>query len=188
MTGAALAFDGVPGLLCPTPEAAEKLKGGQLVVSGFRVNGPIQARIRKVMAQFQPKDFEFVWSYPVLNGNKISNPMQECLLFGAMDLCIPSPARRRSRFWMDPVLCSAPIRGAETKKRSDWRNGIYSGVISPFSAVSLAGLAEVPLTLNPLYRNRAIINRALIAAFYHLVQLQGDGISGRGICGATTIP
>lgn len=180
MTGAALAFDGVPGLLCPTPEAAEKLKGGQLVVSGFRVNGPIQARIRKVMAQFQPKDFEFVWSYPVLNGNKISNPMQECLLFGAYGPLhsLSGASKKQILDGSSPLFGSNP--GSGNKKRSDWRNGIYSGVISPFSAVSLAGLAEVPLTLNPLYRNRAIINRALIAAFYHLVQLQGDGILREG--------
>lgn len=82
MKGAALAFDGVPGLLCPTPEAALKLKGGQVKASGFLLNGPIQANVRNVMAEFKPDDFQFTLKYPPYEPQKIRNPQLECLLFG----------------------------------------------------------------------------------------------------------
>lgn len=180
MKGAALAFDGVPGLLCPTPEAALKLKGGQVKASGFFLNGPIQANVRKVMAEFKPDDFQFTLKYPPYEPQKIRNPQLECLLFGRY-----GPLGTLVSASEKQILdSSSPFFGANTKldnkNLKDWRKGIYGGVISPFSAESLAAAAETPLSLNPLYRNRAIINRSLIAAFYHLVQLQGDGILREG--------
>lgn len=180
MKGAALAVDGVPGLLCPTPEAAVKLRGGQVRASGFMVNGPIQARVRNVMEKLKPQDFAFTLKFPKYEPEKIRNPQLECLLFGKY-----GPLNTLVSASQKQILDSdSPFFGANTKPDNknlkDWRKGIYGGVISPFSAESLAAAAETPLSLNAVYKNRAVINRALIAAFYHFVQLQGDGILREG--------
>ncbi|MFA6294281.1 MAG: hypothetical protein WC637_20990, partial [Victivallales bacterium] len=42
-------IDGVPGLLCPSPEIARDLKGGIIVSGGMNTAGPLQARARNWM-------------------------------------------------------------------------------------------------------------------------------------------
>ncbi len=55
--GFSLCFDGFPSLLCPSPEAALKLKGGLVKVEERYFEGPLQARAWQYIRNFKPEDF-----------------------------------------------------------------------------------------------------------------------------------
>lgn len=179
--GKAIVFDGVPGLLCPTPEAAEKLRGGTIMADGILTAGPLQARARKISARFKPSDFDVNLQFPATIPDSLSNPRRECLFFGKYAL-LNSFASASSAQICDPA---SPWFGANADpekhdKLVDWQSGLHGSVLSPFDASALAAGAVLPGRLNPLHDNQAVIRRAQISAFYHLISLQGDDIMREG--------
>lgn len=124
MSGKAFAIDGMPGLLCPTPEAAAKLKGGLVEESGALVAGPLQARARRLVAGFKPEDFELNLDFPGKVPAGLENPQLEAVLYGkygasgmlipASRLQITDPASR----WCGALI--APEKRGELSERNNF--------------------------------------------------------------------
>lgn len=182
--GVAFIMDGIPALLCPTPQAARKLAGGTVEAADFLLAGPLQARVRKWMASRKPADFEPGVTMPTTVPDKIDDPMRECLMFGKY-APLSTIGNEFEHQILDP---NDPYMGA-TKTvaiRPDgtppinWQAFLHGGVRSFGNASGLAAIATTKTQLNVYYDNPAIINRAILSSFYHFASMQGDDLMREG--------
>ncbi len=178
MDNMALAFDGLPGLLCPTPAAAEKLQGGIVKSAGLYVQGPYQKRVREATVKFKKSDFDFKLEFPKNAPSNLEYPQLEALLFGKY-----GPLAGLASAAAKQILDSGnPFYGANPDKKLleseyNWQSMLqYNAAGTYFAPASLGSAIEIPTRTNPAYKNAALRNRAIIAAFYTFTVLGGDDI------------
>ncbi len=171
----AIAFDGVPGLLCPTKEAASELKGGTVKAGGLLTAGPLQARARNLMLKINPADLKVDLKFAKDVSDDLSNPILEGLLYGkyAPISSLKSALSKQDLNPNSPFYGAFPVSGG--KKQSSWNNFQYR-LLSPFDASGLASIYVLKTKLNPGYGNKAIFERTILSALYHIASLQGDDI------------
>ena len=161
--GGGVAFDGVPGLICPTKEAAEELKGGTVKVSnGFCFAGPLQASIYERMVELsETRNFDASLEWPTSIPEN-ADLMKEVLFVGKY----------------------SPISDIELRFDNqifDKNNPYFGQIIADdgtrwSSAGGLATAATQSGELNPAYQNEAVINRAVLNGLSEILYTQGDGI------------
>lgn len=176
----ALVIEGTPGLLCPTREAAEKLRGGTVESHGLLVAGPLQARARNWMHAQLPHisptiDLRFPQEIP----ENLENMEIHALAFGKYgplsNLDGMVAAQNRNLQPDNPFLGSF----LETTKRdfaNNWSLFRPGRWVPFFDSASLAAAATFDSPMNPAFKHPQIVSRATLAAFYHIASLQGDDL------------
>ncbi len=168
----AIAFDGIPGLLCPTPDAARVLKGGTVEADGLLLAGPLQARIRKQMLKLVSQGLDVNLTFAEKIPDDLQNPRLEALMFGKY-----SPLSGLKDALANQVIDpSSPYLGAVKVKPDaiDWQTFLHESCTSPFDSECLTNAVSVKTRLNAAYGNPALVRRAALAAFFHFVSMQGD--------------
>ncbi|MBB6673816.1 hypothetical protein [Cohnella nanjingensis] len=180
-SGEALVFDGVPALLTPTKEAALALKGGTVEADGLLVAGPVQAKVRNAMKALQQEDLTVNLTFPTEVPADLENPIVEALNYGKYGFLMGmKPALDRQTMNADSPYYGAILDVDPNNKPNpipeplSWETFLHPAILSPWDAENLATAVATPGTLNPAYGNRALANRAALAAMYHLVSTQGD--------------
>ena len=167
--GGAIAIDGVPGLLCPTEEAAKRLKGGTVEQDGFVLAGPMQARARREMVRIAKEhdlnvDVTFLEEIP--EGADVYT--------GAMLYCKQSPLSSIGYSLDDQVLdVNDHYFGRVIRHLDDDSIDIQS---NRYSTNGFANAVSIKSELNPYYKNPAMIQRAILSGLSYLVFVQGDDI------------
>ncbi len=182
MTNKALAFDGLPGLLCPTPEAAQKLNGNIFKAAGLYVAGPFQKRVREATVKFKKSDFDFKLEFMKNIPENLENPQLEALPFGKYGP-LGALASAAANQVLDPNNLYYGGNPSEKLLESaeNWQDMLrYGSGGTTFSAGSLASAIETPTKTNPAYKNKELINRAIIAALFNFTALSGDDILREG--------
>ena len=172
-TSTALAFDGIPGLLCPDAAAAADLAGGTVTVAGRTVDGPLQARARAWMVKAVKTDLEphlvFPSSVPPLR-----HPLADLQLYGAYG---PLSGLR--------AVCATQILDPNSVNFGSLGDGgddhsLNGPNRTPFDAIGLASAIAADPEVNPAHGNPALVKRATLMAFYHLAGMQGDDLLREG--------
>ncbi len=177
--GDAIAFDGVPGLLCPTEKAALILKGGTVEASGLITAGPLQARARKVMTAMKPADLKVQLNFPANIPADLKTPRLEALFYGKYGVLSSIDSTLAGQV-LDPA---SPFYGANcdpATRKVRWDSFLNGGVLSPFDASGIASAVALPGKMNPGYNNQQLLNRGILSAFYHIASMQGDDILREG--------
>ncbi|MBD2844551.1 hypothetical protein IDH44_05070 [Paenibacillus sp. IB182496] len=177
----AIVFDGVPGLLTPSPAAALALKGGTAEADGLLVAGPLQARVREAMVDLATEplavNLDFFDEVP----DDLEHPILEALHYGKYGFIMGS-ASPLSRQVLDP---SNPYYGAITPWDPDnpgqprplpptWESSLYPKIFSTWDPLNMAAAVSIPGELNPAYDHEGLRNRATLGALHRLVMMQGD--------------
>lgn len=176
--GKGLAIDGMPGLLCPTPEAAMRLKGGLIEVGDTVVCGPLQARARKYQLKMKPEDFKVDLVFPEKAPVNLKDPQLNALLFGKYGgglSCVASFCDRQLTD-VSKRQCGTWIAPEKRKNLSNRRKFLKYSVPAIFTAKNIAMLITAPLELNIAYKNKGLLNRAILADFAKIVMMQGDDL------------
>lgn len=173
---AIIAVDGVPGLLCPTPEAARALQGDTRVVAGMTVAGPLQARARAWMVAQRAHDLsvELQFPDPALI-DTVADPRREALLYGRY-APLSTLASGLAAQVLDPLDPAYGSLGAADPAVESWQNFLYPGVRSPFAAAAMATAVAAEGALNPAHAHAGLTRRAALAGLYHVVASQGDDL------------
>ena len=187
--GGGVAIDGMPGLLCPTPEAAMRLKGGLIPVGGSLLGGPLPARARIYELKFKPEDFVVDLKYPVRAPADLRHPQTECLLFGKYG-SLGMLVRGCREQLTDPSKLQAGCLIPPEKRGtlSNRRNFLENRLGAYFAAAALSGTVTIPAEMNVAYQNKGLINRAVLAAFSNVVLMQGDDLLREGDFRRTNYP
>lgn len=178
-SGDSIAFDGVPGLLCPSKQAALALKGGTVKASGLITAGPLQARARKVMTALTPADLKVKLNFPAKVPGDLKNPRLEALMYGKYGVLSSIDSTMANQV----IDSASPFYGANcdpATRKVSWDCFLHEGVLSPFDASGIAGTVALPGKMNPGYDNPQLLNRAILAAFYHIASMQGDDVLREG--------
>ncbi|MDF2926338.1 MAG: hypothetical protein K0R57_5252 [Paenibacillaceae bacterium] len=180
-TTEALVFDGIPGLLTPTREAALALQGGTVEAEGLLVAGPTQAKIRQAMTALDEEELEVSLEFPAELPANLENPIVEALNYGKYGFLMgmKAPLQRQNLNPESPYY--GVILGVDPENRpnpvaepASWENFLHPAILSPWDALNLASAVATPGELNPAYGHTGLANRAALAAMYHLVSTQGD--------------
>ena len=176
--GKGLAIDGMPGLLCPTPEAAMKLKGGLIEVGDIVVCGPLQARARRYQLKMKPEDFKVDLKFPEKAPANLKDPQLNALLFGKYGAGLSSVADSCEKQLTDTsrIQCGSQISPEKRKTLSNRRSFLKNQISNMFHARNIAMLITTPLELNITYGNKGLLNRAILADFSKIVKMQGDDL------------
>jgi hypothetical protein len=180
--GQSIAFDGVPGLLTPTPAAALALKGGTIEADGgLLVQGPVQAQAREVMYAMRNAGFEVNLDWDGLEVSDSINPQLDALLYGAYGVL----SNLKTGLAFQNLDAESPYFGAFPNSpdplesfdtRRSWESFLYGPRLSIHEPSTLSTAASADLPLNPAYDNEALINRAVIGSLFHIAQMQGDDL------------
>ena len=174
-------IDGIPGLICPTKEAAETLKGGWIKLGselgGVTVQGPLQKRAREeILRLINTKNLKFTYEKPEALPSTLKNPMAEAQLFGQYGIVSGIGAAVDNQI-LDPqnpylgITDGEPIEVPEL----NWQHGHFKEM-NGFAGVanSMANMTVLDLELNHLKGNDALIQRAAIALLGMATQLSED--------------
>ena len=176
-------FDGVPGLLCPTVDAARELKGGVVEAGGLLTAGPLQARARRWMLEQSAKDLRVNVELPAHLPADLQNPVAEAQIFGKYGLVSGLTGfleEGQNTDASDPYYGSTYHSAEHDRPRPSWDSYQYGGVLAPFTAEKLAAAVRTETRLNPYAGNDAMMRRAALAGFYHFASLQGDDLLREG--------
>ncbi|EIP97635.1 hypothetical protein OpiT1DRAFT_02082 [Opitutaceae bacterium TAV1] len=192
--GGAIVVEGAPGLLCPTPAAALRLRGGTVESHGVLTAGPLQARARDWMVANAPKvDRQLSITFPSPGSlpADLPDPQLQALMFGkygfANTLAHTIKLQNAHLDPADPFLGSFrtenPPRGTPDWTRF-WMpvNGVN------FPPAALAAAVTFPSPLNAARRNEDLIRRATLGAFANFMSMQGDDILREGSLEKTRYP
>ncbi|MFA6290813.1 MAG: hypothetical protein WC637_03475 [Victivallales bacterium] len=172
-------IDGVPGLLCPSPEIARDLKGGIIVSGGMNTAGPLQARARNWMLSCSEKDLEVkAAALSSWSPDKIANPMSEAQLCGCI-VKLPEALKNQNLDKSDPFY------GSPSKKNPDqmsWEAFHYC-LLGPWDTAFFAVPAAIESPINPYFKNKALVRRVTLSAFSKISSLQGDELFREGFLG-----
>jgi hypothetical protein len=174
-----IAIDGAPGLLCPSAEAAEVLKGGTVEAEGILCAGPLQARARRWMLKQAGKNYDPKLVFPTDLPTHIVQPRVEALVFGkygplaAMKASLACQVLDPASPWFGAFL---PAPKAGEAPRPSWDGFLWGPVVSPFDAGNIANAVRFEGRLNPARGNEALTRRALLAALFHVVQMSGEDL------------
>ncbi|MCK6490517.1 MAG: hypothetical protein L6R48_19845 [Planctomycetes bacterium] len=162
--GLAVMVVGAPGLLCPSPEAARRLRGGTVTAGGRVHASPLVARLRAWIAAQTPADLQVPpLALPTTAPADLADAQREAQLFGKYGLL----------GGVDAVLAADP---------AGLRSGSFNG-IGNWTASGLAILAAFPARLNPLHGNPAVVRRAALEAF----RLAADRLDGADLLAETDL-
>ncbi|HEY3379206.1 MAG TPA: LamG-like jellyroll fold domain-containing protein, partial [Armatimonadota bacterium] len=176
--GYGMAFDGVPGLLCPSVAAANALQGGAIDnCDGLLVAGPLQRRARAWMYARRNDNFSFSFAQQS-SQSAVDNVQLEVLPYGKYG-ALPS---LESALGAQNLTASSPFFGAINVPATptDWQSFLHGAQLSLFDASGLLGLYVTPGTWNFGYQNDALRKRAMLSAQYHLVSMQADDLLREG--------
>lgn len=180
---AVILFNGVPGLLCPSAEAAERLKGGTFEAEGLLVQGPLQKRAREEMIRLSQESTDVNLIFEQKAPFFLKNPQLESLLFGIYGglSTLQNGLQEQMLNPDSPYFGAFPDNSSDIlAERESWESFRYKGRNNLGEAEALANMAVINNELNPAYDNRALIVRSALAAFYHFVSMQGDDIIREG--------
>lgn len=166
----AIAIDGIPGLLCPSREAALALRGGTVDADGVTVAGPLQARLRQAMLRLGT-ELDINPDYPA-NAGTAANPQLEVLAYGQYSV-------------LSSLDC---LQKSQRLDSGDPRYGQIVDADGNRAVNLLAGPAVTPGALNPVYQNTALIKRAILNSMSELVWMQGDDLCRTGDLRSTAYP
>lgn len=177
-TGAGLsfAFDGVPGLLCPTERAARRLKGGTDEVGGVTVFGPLQACARRAMLAYRGRDLTVRLEFPKIVPTDLKDPMREALFYGkyaplsGLDAAL---AVQCLDFDSSALGSQLDVRKGDY---TDWSTGAYWVLGGIQATLGLANTWTIPGRMNPAFENEALKMRTVLSALYHVNRMQGDDL------------
>jgi len=180
VSGQSIAFDGVPGLLAPTREAALALMGGTVEsADGLLAQGPVQAKAREVMYGMKDADFQVNLNWDGLEVTDSVYPQLDSQLYGAYGVL----SNLKFGLSLQNLDAESPYFGAfpdppnnldSFQTRLSWESFLYGGRLSIHEPSTLSTAASTDLPLNPAYNNQALINRAVIGSLFHIAQMQGD--------------
>jgi hypothetical protein len=194
----AIVVEGAPGLLCPTPAAALRLRGGTVESHGVLTAGPLQARARDWMVKNAPKiDRNLSITFPSPDAlpadlpASLPDPQLQALMFGkygfANTLAHTIKLQNAHLDPADPFLGSFRA-GNPPHGTPDWTrfwmpvNGVN------FPPAALAAAVTFPSPLNAARHNEDLIRRATLGAFANLMSMQGDDILREGSLEKTRYP
>ncbi len=177
-------FEGAPGLLCPSEKAAARLQGGTILCEGVPVAGPLQARARRWMLAHRGVEREPAIAWPQEVPADLVSPQLEVLLFGKYGgLNGLNNAIKEQNATLDPANPYFGIPWPTGLKAGDenqdsWVNFLpYSGgFVSLYDSTNFAVLYSYKARLNPAYHHENILQRAILAGFFHIATLQGDDL------------
>ncbi|MDR0405846.1 MAG: hypothetical protein LBH54_03505, partial [Clostridiales bacterium] len=170
-----LTIDGVPGLLCPTEQAARALRGGTAARDGFVFAGALQARLYTAMRQLAAGDLAVNLTFPTVNDiswDTITDPRREALFYG----------RNGILSGLDAIL-SAQITDAEHPR---FGQVVTAGGDRAVNA--LAAAVTQPGALNPAYGNAALARRAILNSMSELLWISGEDLPRTSDLRFTTYP
>ncbi|RRJ97510.1 hypothetical protein Ga0100231_003005 [Opitutaceae bacterium TAV4] len=195
----AIVIEGAPGLLCPTPEAALRLRGGTVESHGVLTAGPLQARARDWMVANAPKidrNLAATLKFPApdaIPDDVKQNPRLHSLMFGkyafANTLANTLKLQNTRLDPTDPFFGTwrtpdqNPALGAP-----DWRNFWPPFATTNFQPSALAAAITFDSTLNAARHHPDLIRRATLGAFTNLASLQGDDLIREGSLERTRYP
>ncbi|MBC2602734.1 hypothetical protein [Puniceicoccus vermicola] len=174
-----LFFEGVPGLICPTPEAAERLKGGLVESHGIWVGGPLQARARDWMVRQSGEIGNPNLDFSEIDPEALEEPRWDALAYGKYgpinNLGGILEAQNRN---LDP---SSPWYGISApdgylEGEPTWQNFRYTKRLAWMDASAIASAVAFDSEGNPAYGNEELIRRATLFAFFHIASMQGDDL------------
>ncbi|MFA7636857.1 MAG: S-layer homology domain-containing protein [Monoglobales bacterium] len=179
-------IDGIPGLICPTKEAAEFLKGGWVQQDGFWYQGPIQARARKELVRLATeKNMNVIIDRPA-ELPEITNPIAEAQVFGAyapisgLGGALQRQVTDPKSFYLGRQLSVEEYENG-VNEPTDYRSCNFSQITSHRGAsVGYSAAVTLPLALNYAYGNKDIITRCAMAMLYEITQLSEDGYIRQG--------
>jgi hypothetical protein len=177
-----ISVEGIPGLLCPSIDAANILKGGMVESEGRLLAGPLQARARKYsvyVSQQINRDLHF--ELPREIPEKLTNLPYHVLGFGKYaplnHLTSMVEMQNANLDPMDPGFGGFKKQKEKTitpeKVETEWKP---LGGVATFDAGSLAGAVTFDSELNPAFQSKELVDRATLAAFANLANLQGDDL------------
>ena len=168
--------DGFPGVISPTPEMAEDLKGGWFDQDGVVTQGPLQMRARKRAVEIaKNENLNVVINKPAEIPRDIQNPLAEAQMFGVYGVIsgvgaacarqIIDPESKYLGYIVDATIYTGEKELPETSYEAchfDNRMREHGGMAS---AISL------PFELNFAYGNKALVNRLSLALLHYVVEL-----------------
>lgn len=180
-----MVIDGISGLMCPTLDAAENLKGGWETVEGVTVQGAFQKRAREEAIRIvNEKDLTVNASVLPENvlGN-IENPMAEAQLFGdwgvisGLRAIIDSQNLDTSSSYLGlaTTQCGA-LNGCVMPPEKDFQSCHFEELFEYTLAMSTMSVAAgLPLELNGFKGNVALANRAALSMLGAFTQMSEEG-------------
>ena len=171
-------IDGVPGLLCPTKEAAETLKGGWLKEGNVTVQGAFQKRAREEIKRLiSTKNLDYTYKKPASLPTDLKNPMAEAQLYGGYGIItgIYSACQNQILDFDSPYLGLMDGKPVEVPELN-WQYGHYKEMSAyadgPLAMASVA--CQLDLETNYLYGKDALIQRSAIGLLGIMTQLSED--------------
>lgn len=178
LTAETLTFaTGIPGLLCPTKEMAEFLKGGMQIASdGLHVGGMFQKRVRDAMLLHKDDDLSVTLNFPTQIPAEVQPESYdtEALLYGLYGglSALQDGIAKQCLDSASPYYGAFPSESNDLTESYEGLN--YSGRHSMGQTASLAAVSGIPSKLNPAYGNRALITRSLLSSFCHFAAMSPD--------------
>lgn len=178
-TGKVIGLADIPGVFCPTKEAAETLKGGVIEAEGLLVHGPIQARARKLMMDIDPEDCEVTLDWPEPSvAATVENPHLESLMYSVYG------GLTTIRYAFDNQLLDkeSPFygffipRSLEQPPSESWHDFTYQVCYNQSETANMAALLTIPTELNVAYNNEAILNRTILSALAVITSMSANNI------------
>ncbi len=182
----AIDFEGAPGLLCPTPEAARKLAGGTVKCGDLYVSGPLQARARNWMVACAAKlERHPDLHWPQVPGDDAAVSPVDVLPYGKYGGLNGLQSEIESHNAnLDPsktyfgVQMPEEMKPGEETEACSWYHFLHptGGKISLHEAANYAALYTLKSPWNPAYRNDHILQRAMLSGLYQFAAMQGDDL------------
>ena len=174
-------IDGIPGLMCPTKEAAEFLQGGWIKgEDGTLYQGIIQKRARdEIVRLAKEKNLEVKHDKPE-ELPEVKNPLAEAMLFG---IYAPISGLGNAVKWQvtdpeDPycgrVYSLSEYENGKAAEEFDYQSCNFYR-LGDHGVGGMTAAATVPLELNYFYMNDALIQRSAMAILYWITLLSEDG-------------
>jgi len=197
--GMYLAFaDGLPGLLCPTKEAAAFLKGGTAYsADGRLLGGVLQAAARDASVEIATYgELDVTAEFP----EEIPEELKDSDLFPVEALTayehsgivgVNKMIANQNLNPDDIFLGSSEVTEfaatSTLSHRDNFDNFTYAnGSRDIYSAANLANAVALPTKLNGVYGDTGLVNRAALSLLSHLVELSPEYlIRDRGISAIT---
>ncbi|MBC2602666.1 hypothetical protein [Puniceicoccus vermicola] len=178
-----LTVEGVPGLLCPSPEAAARLRGGMVESLGKWVAGPLQARARELAAEIASGlDRDVSFEFPQTIPDDLTNLPYHVLGFGKYGALntIDFKVKQQNRY-LDPMdLNFGSTRDTPREAPSSEEDFRPIGGATNFDPAAFAGAVTFDSPLNPAYHSRELTKRAALGSLVNISNLQGDDLMREG--------
>ena len=170
--------DGFPGLISPTPEMAEDLKGGWFDEDGVVTQGPLQRRARKRAVEIaKNENLDVVINRPAELPTDLQNPMAEAQMFGAYGVIsgigaacarqeIDPESRNLGRIYSNKQYTGEAAKPGVTYEACNFPSDNAWGAAA--TAIS------IPLELNYAYGNKALTNRLSLSMLYFVTEMGED--------------